>query len=92
MSASTDLLTDRTSGDSILLREDCDGVVTLTLNRPAQYNALSGEMLDALQAALDDIDSEDIQGYARRVRDELPRVIGEFAPAANAAQAAAPQQ
>ena len=40
---------------SILLREDHDGITTLTFNRPAQYNALSAEMITALQAALDDI-------------------------------------
>jgi enoyl-CoA hydratase/carnithine racemase len=38
-----------------LLRSDAGGVSTLTLNRPAQFNALSMEMLDALQAALDAI-------------------------------------
>jgi enoyl-CoA hydratase/carnithine racemase len=43
------------ANENILLREDRDGVVTLTLNRPAQFNALSEEMLAALQAALDDI-------------------------------------
>jgi enoyl-CoA hydratase/carnithine racemase len=32
---------------------------TLTLNRPAQYNALSGDMLDALQNALDAIDQDE---------------------------------
>lgn len=32
---------------------DARGVVTLTLNRPASFNALSEEMLAALQAALD---------------------------------------
>jgi enoyl-CoA hydratase/carnithine racemase len=32
---------------------DARGVVTLTLNRPASFNALSEEVLDALQAALD---------------------------------------
>ncbi len=31
------------------------GVVTLTLNRPQQFNALSREMMTALQGALDDI-------------------------------------
>jgi enoyl-CoA hydratase/carnithine racemase len=41
--------------ESILLREDQDGVVTLTLNRPAHFNALSEEMLTALQSAFDDI-------------------------------------
>ena len=55
MSASADQLTSET----ILLRDDRDGITALTLNRPAQYNALSGEMLDALQATLDGIDSDD---------------------------------
>src|SRR6185312_3641148 len=36
-----------------LLREARDGVVTLTLNRPAQFNALSDDLLAALQDALD---------------------------------------
>ena len=35
------------------------GVVTLTLNRPRQFNALSEAMLDALQRALDDIARDD---------------------------------
>jgi len=39
----------------ILLREDRDGVATLTLNRPAQFNSLSEAMLTELQAALDAI-------------------------------------
>jgi enoyl-CoA hydratase/carnithine racemase len=43
------------SNENILLREDLDGVVTLTLNRPAHFNALSEEMLIALQSAFDDI-------------------------------------
>ena len=33
-------------------RQDRDGVVTLTLNRPQQINLLTSEMLAALQAAL----------------------------------------
>jgi enoyl-CoA hydratase/carnithine racemase len=37
----------------IIERRDARGVVTLTLNRPASFNALSEEMLGALQAALD---------------------------------------
>jgi enoyl-CoA hydratase/carnithine racemase len=37
----------------LLLREQRGGVVTLTLNRPAQFNALSEELLAELQAALD---------------------------------------
>jgi enoyl-CoA hydratase/carnithine racemase len=38
-----------------LLREDRGAVTTVTLNRPAKMNALSGGMLDELQAVLDDI-------------------------------------
>ncbi len=39
----------------VLLREDRDGVATLTLNRPQQMNLLTSEMLSALQGAFDDI-------------------------------------
>ena len=39
----------------ILLRDDRDGVTTLTLNRPTQFNSLSEEMLTELQAMLDAI-------------------------------------
>ena len=35
-----------------VLRSDVAGVATLTLNRPAQYNALSSGMIDALSNAL----------------------------------------
>ena len=35
--------------EPILLREDRDGICTLTLNRPQQMNLLNGEMLSALQ-------------------------------------------
>ncbi len=55
MSATADQMVDQ----PILLRDDSDGITTLTLNRPAQYNALSGEMLDELQAALDAIDQDE---------------------------------
>ncbi len=37
----------------LVLRSDENGVATLTLNRPAQFNALNGEMLKELQRALD---------------------------------------
>lgn len=43
----------------ILLRDDNEGITTLTLNRPAQYNALSGGMLDELQSALDKINQDE---------------------------------
>lgn len=41
--------------DDILLRRDTNGIRTLTLNKPDQYNALSDQMLHALQNALDEI-------------------------------------
>ena len=50
--------------ESILLRRDDDGVTTLTLNRPQQFNSLSFEMLEALIAAVDEI-----------ARDESVRVV-----------------
>ena len=37
----------------LLRREDREGVVTLTLNRPAQFNSLSEELLGELQVALE---------------------------------------
>ena len=40
---------------AVLLREDADGVCTLTLNRPHHYNALSEDLIDALQSQLDAI-------------------------------------
>ncbi len=44
-----------------LVLEDKDprGVVTLTLNRPAAFNALSEDMLDALQGALERVAADD---------------------------------
>lgn len=38
---------------AVIEARDARGVVTLTMNRPANFNALSEEMLAALQAALD---------------------------------------
>ena len=40
---------------AILLREDRDGVCTLTMNRPSKMNLLTAEMLTALQAAFDSL-------------------------------------
>jgi enoyl-CoA hydratase/carnithine racemase len=37
----------------LVLRADEGGIVTLTLNRPAQFNAINGALLAALQDALD---------------------------------------
>jgi enoyl-CoA hydratase/carnithine racemase len=52
------------NADGLLLRGDADGVCTLTLNRPQQYNALSEELLHAAIAALEAIE-----------RDESVRVV-----------------
>lgn len=41
--------------DEILLRNDANGIATLTMNRPSALNALSEEMLTAMQSALDSI-------------------------------------
>lgn len=43
------------SEEQILLREDRDGICTLTMNRPAQMNLLTSEMLSALQDAFERI-------------------------------------
>ena len=52
------------SDTEILLRRDEDGVAFLTLNRPRQFNALSGALLSALGQALDAI-----------AKDESVRVV-----------------
>ncbi|HEX9184264.1 MAG TPA: enoyl-CoA hydratase [Burkholderiales bacterium] len=39
----------------VLLREDLNGITTLTLNRPQQMNLLTREMIGALQSAFDAI-------------------------------------
>ena len=48
-----------TQADLVLTTRDARGVVTLTLNRPSAFNALSEGMLEALQAALDRIAADD---------------------------------
>mgnify|MGYP001764566070 CR=1 FL=1 len=43
-----------TTDEPLVLRSDrADGLTTLTLNRPGQFNSLSKDMLTALQAELD---------------------------------------
>ena len=51
MGTSTDPMTPA----PVLLRSDDHGIATLTLNRPAQYNALSDDLLTSLQCELDQI-------------------------------------
>ena len=52
------------SNDALIEQRDERGAVTLTMNRPASFNALSEEMLGALQGALD-----------RLAQDESVRVV-----------------
>ena len=44
-----------TATEALVLRADAGGVATLTLNRPAQFNALSQALLEALLAELEGI-------------------------------------
>ncbi len=48
-----------TDSNTLVLRNDDDGIVTLTLNRPNARNALSQAMIDALIAELEAIESGD---------------------------------
>ena len=48
-------MTSATTTEALLLVETNDGVATLTLNRPNQFNALSGALIGDLQSALDRI-------------------------------------
>ena len=41
------------ANEAVLLRDDRDGVATLTLNRPDKFNALSTELMGAVQDQLD---------------------------------------
>jgi enoyl-CoA hydratase/carnithine racemase len=45
--------------ESLLHTRDARGVVTLTMNRPDNFNALSEEMIGCLQSALDDVARDD---------------------------------
>src|SRR5437762_4418419 len=46
------------SNEAVLLREDRDGVCTLTMNRPQQMNLLTSEMLSALQSSFENISKD----------------------------------
>jgi len=43
----------------VLLREDKDGIATLTMNRPDQFNSLSEALLEALQRELERVAADD---------------------------------
>ena len=58
--------------EALVLREDNEGLVTLTLNRPRQFNALSEEVLAALQEELDRI-AEDQQVICYILTVRAPR-------------------
>jgi enoyl-CoA hydratase/carnithine racemase len=49
---------EKDASQSVLLREDNNGIATLTMNRPAQMNLLTIEMLGALQSAFDAIEKD----------------------------------
>jgi enoyl-CoA hydratase/carnithine racemase len=46
------------TADAPLLRRDAGGIATLTLNRPKSFNALSEELLSALQDTLEAIETD----------------------------------
>src|ERR1700744_3067763 len=48
------------SDDALVLRQDREGIATLTLNRPQARNALSVAMMSALQEALDAVAHDDV--------------------------------
>ena len=60
------------AAESLVLQEEENGVATLTLNRPKQFNALSEAMLVALQEKLEAIAENEavrlviLQGAAKR--------------------------
>ena len=51
-------MTDETN-EPVLLRQDDGRVAILTLNRPQAMNALSGELIDALQAEFDRLSTDE---------------------------------
>lgn len=54
----TSATTVSTAAGSVLLQTRSGGIVTLTLNRPEQYNALSSSLIAALQAAVDELSGD----------------------------------
>ncbi|MGI9419889.1 MAG: enoyl-CoA hydratase [Geminicoccaceae bacterium] len=60
-----DVETENESDGPVLLRQDAHGIAGLTLNRPEAFNALSRELLSALQHELDAIkDDPDVRVVA----------------------------
>ena len=52
-------LANAATDEALLLRQDADGVATLTLNRPEARNALSIALMEELQAGLDAVATDD---------------------------------
>ena len=59
--------------DQILLRNQVDGILYLTLNNPDKRNSLSGHLLEGLKDGLDDI-QDDSSVRVVVIRSEGPAV------------------
>ena len=64
---------------ALLLFETKDGIATVTLNRPGQFNALSTALIDELQSALDRI-GRGPERSGGRARGARPRVLRRSRP------------
>ncbi len=79
------------SDEPLILRTDQDGIATLTLNRPAQYNALSTAVMSTLLALLRDLAEDDTvrvvvlagTGKAFSAGHDLKEIRADQAAAAN---------
>jgi len=58
MSNTPDHSASPSDSEPYVLTESSNGILHITLNRPASYNVLSEEMLAALQSCIDDIDDD----------------------------------
>ena len=74
------------SSDLVQVARDARGVATITLNDPARFNALGGEMLAALQQAIDALAQDEslrvVVAGDWQAAGEAGRAIGE-PPGAN---------
>ena len=61
-----------TQTEALLLTETKDGVATLTLNRPGQFNALSSALIDELQSTFEDM-AREIQHIIGQMTDDERR-------------------
>ena len=70
------------SSDLVQVARDARGVATITLNDPARFNALGGEMLAALQEAIDALAQEFALGLETIGSGETVRGASSFAAGA----------